>query len=503
MQRSLLAAAAFASVVALAAACSTSGVADPASANANVSMGDGGTPMAANTPTFATDISAIVQNRCQSCHHAGGIAPFSLITYQDVIKQGALANDKIQSRDMPPWGAYDDDACTMNHAFQDDLRMTDAERTTFANWVAAGMPEGDESKAPPALTAFAANGLADKTDSFALPKPYAVAGNGGDDIRCFPIDPKLDRDTWVGAVNIVPGDARVVHHVIVYVDPKSEGPALAAKALAAGTSDGSNYPCFGGPTTSNPSVLEAWAPGVPAMSFGGSENAGVKVPKGANLVMQVHYHPTQETVMDQTAFEMKRLATLPDKVAQIILAGNAEDAQGSNTGGLITLLPGPDDPGAPAFVIPSNVKGHTEQMLLTIPATYDGFPLPPLKLGIIGAHMHWAGVDMKINIDRANPQNGEAANECLLGTPKYNFNWQRGYVYADSYDKLPTVSGGDKITISCTYDNTFGNPLIARADTLQNMNTPPTLTLGETTNDEMCLGIFVLLRPSYSLIDGN
>lgn len=484
MLRSLLAASLAAA--ALVVACSTSGTASPSSANANVSMNDAGAATA--SPTFATDIDPIVQNRCQSCHHAGGIAPFALVTYDDVKAQAALSNMKIQAREMPPWGAYDDDACTMNHAFQNDLRMTADERATFDAWVKAGMPEGDMTKAPPAKTDFGVADLADKTDTFSIPKPYTV-NPGNDDIRCFPIDPGFASSTWIGGVNVVPGDPRVVHHVIVYVDPKNEGPA---KAAAAG-GDGSSYPCFGGPTTSSPSVLLAWAPGVPPMGFG--DSAGLNVPKGAGLVMQVHYHPTNVAVEDQSRFEVKRLPSVPSQVAQIILAGNAADAQGSNTGGLIKLLPGPDDPASgPAFYIPSNVTGHTESMVLTVPPTYDGFPLPPLKLGIVGAHMHWAGVDMKIHIDRANPPAGQPASECLLGTPKYDFNWQRGYQYADTPDKLPAVNGGDKITITCTYDNSFTNPRIEKADVEQHMSTPPALTLGETTNDEMCLGVLVLLR---------
>ena len=49
----------------------------------------------------------------------------------------------------------------------------------------------------------------------------------------------LAQDTWIGGSNVVPGDPSVVHHAIVFVDPKGEGMAKAGSE--------SSYPCFGGP----------------------------------------------------------------------------------------------------------------------------------------------------------------------------------------------------------------------------------------------------------------
>jgi hypothetical protein len=278
----------------------------------------------------------------------------------------------------------------------------------------------------------------------------------------------------------VPGDPRVVHHVIVYVDENHEA---MAKAGTAG-----NYPCFGGPDVSNPSLLLAWAPGVPPTTYG--EEAGLKIPKGAHLVMQVHYHPNSEIVNEQTAVELKALDARPPYVAQVILAGNANSANG-----FIKLLPGPNDPASgPEFLIPSNVNGHTESMELVVPDAISGFTIPTLGIYGVGAHMHWAGVDMKIEIERKNPNEEQPAKECLLGTPKYDFNWQRGYVYDEPLDRLPTVAAGDKVRFTCTYDNTTGNRHVQRAMSELRMSSPPEIRLGETTLDEMCLGVVVTVR---------
>lgn len=439
----------------------------------------GSTEDDADEITFSKKIEPLVQEKCQRCHREGGIAPFALVSYRDVQRIGNMAKQKVVAREMPPWGAFDDESCKVQHDFRDDLSLTQEQIDLFAKWVDRGMPEGDTSQRPPPKT-FPADGLLDKTHTFAMAAPYEVAGGGKDDIRCFPIDPGFTEDTWVGASNVLPGDPRVVHHVIVYVDPKGEG---AVKAGAAG-----NYPCFGGPDVSEPSLLLAWAPGVPPTTYG--EEAGIKVEKGSKLIAQVHYNAITTTTSDRTSFELKVLGYKPGFVAQVVLAGNAEDPNGK----VLKLLPGPADPASgPEFMIPANAKGHTESMELTIPSKVGDVEIPQLSVYAVGAHMHWAGVDMKIEVERQNP-GSQPAKECLLGTPKYDFSWQRGYAYAGTMEQLPTIGPGDKVKFTCKYDNTTGNRYVSQAMRELNMSSPPDIRLGETTLDEMCLGVLVVVR---------
>lgn len=435
--------------------------------------------------TFARTIEPLVQDKCQRCHREGGIAPFSLVTYEEVAGMAAAAREKVLAREMPPWGAFDDETCKVQHSFRDDLSLTDEQIDLFVKWVDTGMPLGDTSRRPAPRT-FAAEGLADKTHSFAMAKGYEVLAGGKDDIRCFPVDPGFAEDTWVAGANVVPGDPKVVHHVIVYTDPKREGVAKAGEA--------GNYPCFGGPEVSSPTLLMAWAPGVTPQSFG--EDAGIKIKGGSHLILQVHYHPGQETAIDTTAFDLKVLPHKPSFVSQMLLVGNAENDRGK----LLKLLPGPNDPPeGPAFVIPPNAKGHTESMEVVIPEQVNGGTLPAQRILSVGAHMHWAGVDMKIEIERKAAEAGQPAKECLLGTPKYDFNWQRGYAYDSAFDALPLVSPGDKLRFTCTYDNTTENRFVRQAMSELRLSSPPEIRLGESTLDEMCLGVLLTVRPATVL----
>lgn len=435
--------------------------------------------------TFSETIEPLIQDKCQKCHRPDGIAPFSLTTYEEVKAMGLVARGKVERREMPPWGAFDSADCKMGHKFKDDLSLTDAQVQQFVSWVDQGMPEGDASKRPAPRT-FAAPGLPDKTHTFGTAKPWEVAPNAKDDIRCFPIDPGFTEDTWVAATNVTPGDPRVVHHVIVYTDPKREGMQKAG--------DAGSYPCFGGPEVKNPSLLLAWAPGVPPTSYG--DETALKVDKGSHLVLQVHYHPDERVaVPDQTKFELRTIPTRPQYVAQVLLIGNA-----SKTEGALRLLPGPNDPpSGPEFKIPANVADHTESMVLDVPEMIGDIAVPPQRVIMVGSHMHWAGVNMKIDIERRNPAEGQPKNECLLGTPKYDFNWQRGYTYDSPFDDLPLVIGGDRITFTCTYDNTTNNPHVRKAMSELRLSSPQDIKLGEQTLDEMCLGVLVTSRRATPL----
>jgi hypothetical protein len=432
-------------------------------------------PSSANGVTFAREIEPLVRDKCQNCHHEGGIAPFPLVTYEQVKDLGVLAKEKVARREMPPWAAFDEEACTMTRRFKDDLSLTQEQIDTFARWVDGGMPRGDPAVHAPARTTFAPVGLKDKTHTFEVGTGYELAALGNDDFRCFPVDPHFDEDTWVAESIVIPGDPKVVHHALVYVDEEHEG-----FAKANGTD---SYPCFGGPELKQLSLLLAWSPGGTSTVYG--EDAALKLPKNAHLVMQVHYHPIATTTTGQLSIELKTLQKPPARVAGFVLLGNAESAKD----GLVRLLPGPNDPpDGPAFLIPSNAKAHTESMELVMPRN-----IRESKVSAVGAHMHWAGVGMTLEVERAKTVASEPVSECLLSTPKYDFNWQRMYTYDDPLALLPIVRGGDKLRITCTYDNTKDNRHIARLMQEQRQTKPPDIRLGGDSRDEMCQAMIVFV----------
>src|SRR5262249_15586002 len=96
-----------------------------------------------HTVTFHEHVEAILQKRCQGCHHEGMATPFTLVSYNDAKSQGEMLGEVVRDGRMPPWYAH-----TEFGKFANDPSLTRQERELIEAWVTAGMPEGDATKAP-------------------------------------------------------------------------------------------------------------------------------------------------------------------------------------------------------------------------------------------------------------------------------------------------------------------------------------------------------------------
>jgi hypothetical protein len=306
--------------------------------------------------------------------------------------------------------------------------------------------------------------------SLHIPVSVDVDGNR-DQFWCFVLDTKLDQDRWFNAMQINAGNPRVVHHVLVFNDVNM---ALDADRAAAG-----KYECFGGVGVSGASLVNAWAPG--GIPFQTPPDVAFQLKKGARLILQVHYHPTgaKETDAD-TGIDLKFAQGTPKYSTAVSLIGNFVSP--NLIGG---LLPGPDDPPhVVEFKIPAGAQRHLESMKFTNTSSTDQL------IWSMGTHMHYLGQSMTVHLKHAAPAQGEPEQECLIQTPKWNFNWQRGYAYDAPLEEVPVVHSGDEYLLQCRYDNSMANPLLVTALQQQGLSAPRDVYMGETTLDEMCLGAF-------------
>src|SRR5688500_7936710 len=114
-------------------------------------------PAAAQTPppsdvTFSRDIVPILQRSCQTCHRPDGVAPMSLLTYEEVrpwaraIKQRTGIGPRAGV--MPPW--YIEKNIGIQH-YKDDPSLSDAEIAKIAKWADSGAPRGNPADEPAPL----------------------------------------------------------------------------------------------------------------------------------------------------------------------------------------------------------------------------------------------------------------------------------------------------------------------------------------------------------------
>ncbi len=417
------------------------------------------------TPTWHADVAPIVAEHCTGCHAEGAIGPFPLDTYAGAAPLASLLADAVEAGTMPPWSTKESDTCEPRFGWKGDLRLDDAEKQVLRAWADGGAPEGDPGDAAPLPEPPRVD--LDRVDQELTPVQAYTTGGDEDEYVCFTIDPGLTEDAWLTGVQVVPGNGQVVHHVLAFIDQTAASADL-------GGADGT-YDCFGS-ATADAQLAMVWVPG--ATAFEVPDGSAIYVPAGSRYVLQVHYHPGGVSAAeDLTRLQLRYQSSLPSSLTFLTLLGNAwSEATG--------LAADPDDrTSSPEFRIPANSPSHTESMSVALRG------LPDLSLFLVGTHMHYVGVEMQIDLHHANPVGDEPDDECLLLTD-WDFDWQRGYVYDAPIGEGVMVRADDELSLRCTYENTLDNPGVRRSLEDAGLDAPQDVYLGESTLDEMCLGMF-------------
>jgi hypothetical protein len=427
-------------------------------------------PTTANV-TWHQDIAPIIHDKCVECHHSpGGIAPFSLESYEDAGPIAGFMLQKVADGEMPPWSARDAEDCEPEHDWKDDARVTDAQLATLQAWVDEGAPEGDASTAA-ALPDRTPPALAGVTHTMSM-DPYTTSGFD-DELLCFILDPQLETLQYMTGVEIIPSNLQVAHHATLTVVPPAQ-----AQAVRDLTGPDGSFPCTGGTGVEGGYSLGIWVPGT--APFETPVNTGTPVAPGSLVLLNMHYHPTGfDHEPDQTQVKLRMTEQTPEETFLFIGLGNAPEAP--------ILLPGENDGEVPRFFIPANVDNHRETMAFTIDTPLFENKRSPIVA--ITPHMHYVGRDMQVTINHAAPVANQSADECLVNVKNWDFDWQRTYNYDAELSELPTVTNGDTITLRCDYNNTIANPFVQRMLEDEGLENPVDIFLGEETTDEMCVAL--------------
>src|SRR5262245_1818605 len=384
---------------------------------------------ALEAPTFSDEVVRILQTRCQTCHRPGEHAPFSLLTYRDAYDRRKDIRDAITVRMMPPWKPVP--------GFGDFLgprRLPDAELATLERWIDAGAPEGDTAKLPPPLVFPEGWRLGPPDHVLEMTETYTVPARASDVYRCFVIPTSFAEDRWVTKVEYAPGDRKLVHHILSYVDTTS-----AAEALDH-ADPGPGYTCFGGPGFRPAGGLSGWAPGIQPRVM--ADGGGMLLPRGASVVLQMHYNNgSTESRTDRTRVALHFAKGPIDKRQRGIAVLNR------------------------AFTIPAGERRYEVRGSWTVPPGRD------LHANTITPHMHLLGRAMTVT---ATYPDGTVRP--LIYIDDWDFNWQGQYTFTESVP-LPAGTRSDMVAV---FDNSAGNPR-------QPSRPPRPVGWGEGTTDEMAI----------------
>ncbi|HVH43091.1 MAG TPA: hypothetical protein VM925_12140 [Labilithrix sp.] len=351
------------------------------------------------TPTYAEDVAPILMSNCVGCHREGGIAPFSLLTYEQAKAQAAAIKDATSKRRMPPFNLDNSGAC---NTYADARWLEDTEIATIGSWVTGGTPLGDPKNIPatppppPSL---------DRVDlTIDMGTPYTPNPSRMDDYRCFVLDPGLENDQFITAFEVRPGDARVVHHLTLFALDTDEAERAAAKLDDA--EPGPGYTCFGD-TRVESRWLVGSGPGGGVLDL--PKGTGLRMRAGHKTVLQMHYNRANGTFPDRTKIDLK-LAPSVGQEAFIFSLANYE------------------------IVLPPKLREVSQSSITRVPDAATLWGLWP--------HMHTMGTKLEITVLR------EREETCVARVNRWNFHWQ-GFA---NYTQPIRIAKDNLLKITCTYD---------------------------------------------------
>jgi peroxiredoxin len=373
--------------------------------------------------TYANQIARILRQRCVECHRPGEIAPFALTNYDEVVGWAETINEVVRDRRMPPWHA--DPA---HGDFANDRRLSDEEVKLIHQWVRAGAPEGDRSQLPAPNKYVAGWRLPRRPDVVIAMRdePYQVPAEGAVRYQYFSADAGFEEDKWVSGAEVIPGNRAVVHHVLVFVKPPGGGPLRDRGLLG--------------------DFLTAYVPGARGRTL--PEGMAKFVPAGSKLIFQVHYTPIGSEQQDLSKVGL--IFADPDAVTHQVMTTKAAQRR---------------------LDIPPHADNHR------VEATSKAAQVDVQLLAMM-PHMHLRGKAFRY--EAVLP---DGRREVLLDVPRYDFNWQTGYVLA----KPRTLPAGAQIHCVAHFDNS--------KDNLANPDPTATVHWGDQTWDEMMIGYFDIALP--------
>jgi len=169
------------------------------------------------SPTFNREVFPILQKHCQRCHRPGQIAPMSFLSYQSTRPWAKAIKAAVITRNMPPWSAD-----PRYGRFVNDPSLTQSEIQTLVEWVDSGASEGGVTDKPVAVSW--PDGWHIQPDVVvSMPRPIPVAAKGVVELTTVVIPNCFKTDTWVTAIEILPGNKSVVHHSDLYFVPHKRG----------------------------------------------------------------------------------------------------------------------------------------------------------------------------------------------------------------------------------------------------------------------------------------
>jgi tetratricopeptide (TPR) repeat protein len=376
-------------------------------------------------PTWNDQVADVVHGNCSQCHRPEGPAPFSLLTYEQAVDKARRIRKAVSTGHMPPWLPAE-----TGIAFAGDRRLEEGERAALLAWVEAETPRGEGPE--PSPPTFAGGWTLGEPDLvLEMRDTFDVPMEGHDHFRNFVLPVTVDRPRWVQAVELRPGNAKVVHHATMRVDDTR------SSRLADRADPMPGFDEMFSRTEARPpgGFFLGWTPGRVVTPF--PDGMAWRMEPGQDFIVQLHLRPTghPERVSAQVGFWFTDEP--PTRTPLIV-----------RLGGQTMDIP----PGEAAYPVRDSVT-------------------LPVGVWAIGAYPHAHYLGRRVRTWGVTPEGEEIV---LMEIPEWDFNWQDAYRYADPV----ALPAGTQLKMEWIYDNTAENEL-------NPFDPPRRVVYGPSSADEM------------------
>jgi hypothetical protein len=395
--------------------------------------GQGSAPV----PTFNRQVAPILYGNCVTCHRPDGVAPMSLLTYEDAQAWGPDIQAMVRERMMPPW--YADPRFG---EFRNSRALTQAQIDTLSAWVDGGSPRGDGR--PPNPPRFEQTGWRmNRPPDLVLDLPfgeYQLPPQG--EVQTFTVWMKLPlrEDRFVQAIEIKPSVRSAVHHSSLSLAPSlpdgtrlGRGPVFPGGPVLDGVPvypDGRVFSTSSGEAFGTPVMF--YVPGGGLLQF--PDGIARRFRRDDWLAWGLHMISPGKPERLRVQVGLWYARNEPHHAVQTWTVNQALFVEGKE----IPYLANGD---RPIPNIPSGVANWA--MTGTLKIDQD------ITIHALWPHMHYRGKDMTFVLTEP-----DGRQQTLLAVPQYNPHWQITYELA----RPLRVRRGSTITASGHFDNSSANP---------------------------------------------
>jgi len=342
--------------------------------------------------SYAETIVPILKENCIACHVQGGIAPWAMSEYNLIKGFAPMMREVVRTKRMPPWHADPE----IGH-WRNEVGISDRDTQTLIAWIEAGAPRGEGEDPLKEIAPLENKWTLGKPDLIVDIPAFEVPATGTVDYQFPSVANPYDKDVWVIAAEVIPGDPKAVHHILAGSSEKQPKGRLSEIF--------ENF-------------IITYAPGNEASEM--PAGTGVFVPKGGVYQFQMHYTPYGKKTVDRSKIGLHFSDKPPANFYREQVIVNFE------------------------LAIPAQTEQHEEKAYFLFDKDAELHALFP--------HSHYRGVSSTFEVEYPNGK-----IETILSVPNYDFNWQRTYQFTEPKQ----IPAGSRVVHRTIYNNSSknrGNP---------------------------------------------